>query len=326
MLKFIQNFTYIILQIILLPLAILGSLYAINKEKKVSKRLYISYTAGQVIQGQWLMHYFKIRKDKNIIKFIKKFPAESHLGLYLIFFAAIIANRISGFIPKAIKKDILQEISSYSFLFYRTKKFDQIIEENINKVKQFVIIGAGFDLRSIKFYNKDLKVFELDQKNTQDIKIQTLKEAKIYKKNIKYINCDLNNYNWADSLITNGFKTYEKTLFLFESVSCYINKPTVENIYRKISNICPKGSLIAQDFYSTNFLHGNEFKRVKNGKKVVENFGEPWDFTIDMTTNPKKEINKLLSKNNLSVIETFICGEKSTKSKNPFYAISLSSL
>ena len=67
-------------------------------------------------------------------------------------------------------------------------------------------------------------------------------------------------------------------------------------------------------------------KRVKNGKKVVENFGEPWDFTIDMTTNPKKEINKLLSKNNLSVIETFICGEKSTKSKNPFYAISLSSL
>jgi len=326
MLKIYQNLTYIILQIILFPISLVGGIYTFNKEKIVSKKLNISYTAGQVIQGQWLMHYFKIREDNNIIKFIKKFPAESHIGFYMIFLAAILANKISGFTPKAIKKEILQEISSYSFLFFRTKKFDQIIKDNISSVQQFVILGAGFDLRSLRFYNHNLQIFELDQKNTQDIKITTLKNANILNDKIRYINCNLNNNDWLDKLIKNGFQINKKTLFLFESVSCYLDKNTVVKILSKISKSCSKGSLIAQDFYSTNFLHGNEFRRVEKGKKLIEKFGERWKFTLDMTENTNNEIDKFLSINKLSSKEIYVCGEKKTKSKKPFYAISLSSI
>ena len=326
MLKLFQNLTYIILQIVLLPISLIGGLYTFNKEKIVSKKLNISYTAGQVIQGQWLMHYFNIREDNNIVKFIKKFPAESHIGFYMIFSAAILANKISGFIPKAITKRILEDISSYSFLFFRTKKFDEIIKKNINSVQQFVILGAGFDLRSLRFNNKKIQIFELDQKNTQDIKITTLKRANILNEKIKYVSCDLNNEDWLDKLITNGFQVDKKTLFLFESVSCYLEKDIVENVLSKISQSCLKGSLIAQDFYSTNFLHGNEFRRVQKGKKLIEEFGERWRFTLDMKDNTNKEIDKLLSNNKLSSKETYVCGERKTKSKNPFYAISLSTV
>ena len=326
MLKFFQNLTYIILQIILLPISFIGVIYTFNKEKIVSKRLNISYTAGQVIQGQWLMHYFNIREDNNIIKFIKKFPAESHIGFYMIFSAAILAYKVSGFIPKAISKKILDDISSYSFLFFRTKKFDQIIKKNINSVQQFVILGAGFDLRSLKFKDKNLQIFELDLKNTQDIKLATLKRSNILNETIKYVSCDLNNEDWLDKLIVNGFQQDKKTLFLFESVSCYLDKEKVEKILSKISQSCAKGSLIAQDFYSTNFLHGNEFRRVRKGKKLIEKFGERWRFTLDMTDNTNKEIDKLLINNHLSSKETYVCGERKTKSKKPFYAISLSTV
>jgi|TARA_B110000858_G_scaffold55433_1_gene64406 methyltransferase (TIGR00027 family) len=323
MIKLSQYLTYGILQLLFLPVSVLGAFYAFQKEKYISKKLNISYTAGQVIQGQWILHFFGIREDKKIIKFIKNFPAESHIGFYMMMLPAIIANKITGFTPTALVKKNLKKISSYSFLFFRTMKFDSIISQNINFVDQLVIIGAGFDLRANSIKNSNIKIFELDKKNTQDLKIKTLQKAKIYDNNITYINCDLNNKNWSDDLINNGFDKSEKTLFLFESVSCYLEKEIVENTFEQISSISVKGSLLAQDFYSTKFLHGSEFRRVKKGKELIKKFGENWKFTLDMSKDIKEELKLLFNTNNLVEKELFICGKNSTKSKEPFYAISL---
>ena len=324
MTRFFQNLTYILLQIILLPISLIGMTYANYKQQKNSKKENISYTAGQVIQGQWILHFFNIRNDNNIINFIKNFPAESHIGFYMMFSAAIIANKLVKFIPKALIKNNLDDISSYSFLFFRTKKIDQLVKDNIEKVEQFVILGAGFDLRSIRFYNDKLKIFELDKKNTQNLKLKTLKKAKISSKNISYIECDLNNSYWSINLINNGFNKNKKTLFLFESVSCYLEEKIVNNVLSTINNISAKESIVIQDLYSTRFLHHDEFLRVKRGKKLIKKFGENWNFTISMDNNVEFEISKLLEKHNLTSKETYICGKNSTKSKNPFYAISLS--
>ena len=324
MIRILQNFTYILLQIFLLPISLIGMSYANYKQQKNSKKAKISYTAGQVIQGQWILHYFNIRKDYNIIKFIKNFPAESHIGFYMMFSAAILANKLVNFVPKALIKNNLDEISSYSFLFFRTKKIDQLVKDNIENVEQFVILGAGFDLRSIKFNNVKLKIFELDKKNTQKLKLDTLKKAKIITNNISYIEFDLNNSDWSIDLIKQGYKKNKKTLFLFESVGCYLEENIVNNILTTINNISSKGSIVIQDLYSTRFLHKDEFQRVKRGKKLIQNFGENWNFTINMDNNVESEISKLLEKNNLIPLENYICGKNSTKSKNPFYAISLS--
>ena len=324
MIRILQNLTYVLLQIILLPISLIGMIYANYKQQKNSKKAKISYTAGQVIQGQWILHYFNIRKDYNIIKFIKNFPAESHIGFYMMFSAAILANKLIKFVPKALIKNSLDDISSYSFLFFRTKKIDQLVKCKIEKVEQFVVLGAGFDLRSIRYNNDKLKVFELDKKNTQNFKLNTLKKAKIITNNISYIECDLNNSDWSIDLIKQGFKKNKKTLFLFESVGCYLEENIVNNILSTIKSISAKGSIVIQDLYSTRFLHQDEFQRVKRGKKLIQNFGENWNFTINMDNNVESEISKLLEKNNLIPLENYICGKNSTKSKNPFYAISLS--
>jgi len=324
MIRILQNLTYILLQIILLPISLIGMMYANYKQQKNSKKAKISYTAGQVIQGQWILHYFNIRKDYNIIKFIKNFPAESHIGFYMMFSAAILANKLVNFIPKALIKNNLDDISSYSFLFFRTKKIDQLVKDNIEKIEQFVILGAGFDLRSVKFNNDNLIIFELDKKNTQKLKLDTLKKANISTKNISYIECDLNNNEWSNDLINNGFNKNKKTLFLFESVSCYLEEKIVNKVLSTINNISAKESIVIQDFYSTRFLHQDEFLRVKKGKKLIKKFGENWSFTINMDNNVELELSMLLEKHNLTSQETYICGKNSTKSKNPFYAISLS--
>jgi hypothetical protein len=55
----------------------------------------------------------------------------------------------------------------------------------------------------------------------------------------------------------------------------------------------------------------------------VKKFGENWKFTIDMSKDINKEIEQLFKTYNLINEEVFICGEQSTKSKEPFYVISL---
>ena len=172
--------------------------------------------------------------------------------------------------------------------------------------------------------NVKLKIFELDKKNTQKLKLDTLKKANISTKNISYIECDLNNNEWSNDLINNGFNKNKKTLFLFESVSCYLEEKIVNKVLSTINNISAKESIVIQDFYSTRFLHQDEFLRVKKGKKLIKKFGENWSFTINMDNNVELELSMLLEKHNLTSQETYICGKNSTKSKNPFYAISLS--
>ncbi len=55
--------------------------------------------------------------------------------------------------------------------------FDRIMEKNVENVEQVVIMGAGFDLRVLKYTEgKNVKVFELDQENTQNLKIETMKK------------------------------------------------------------------------------------------------------------------------------------------------------
>ena len=49
--KVIQILIVIILQVILLPIAIIGMIPAVYKEMVVSKRLGASFTAGQVVQS-----------------------------------------------------------------------------------------------------------------------------------------------------------------------------------------------------------------------------------------------------------------------------------
>ena len=68
MTRFFQNLTYVLLQIILLPISLIGMIYANYKQQKNSKKENISYTAGQVIQGQWILHYFNIRNHLFLLR------------------------------------------------------------------------------------------------------------------------------------------------------------------------------------------------------------------------------------------------------------------
>ena len=95
--KLFQIILYIPIQIIFIPFAIIGIIYGIYKEMVNSKKLGVSFSAGQALQYRWFMHYFDTRPDPLSVAFTKKFPCESHFGLWTTMGALIISQRLFGF-------------------------------------------------------------------------------------------------------------------------------------------------------------------------------------------------------------------------------------
>lgn len=318
--KFFQIILYIPIQIIFIPFAIIGLAAGFYKEMRIGKKLGVSYSAGQALQYRWIMHYFNTRPDPLSVAFIKKFPCESHFGLWSVMGALIISQRIFGFTTRLGKIVKSGEETLDSTAGIRVLMFDRIMEKHVDEMEQIVLPGSGFDLITLRYTKeKKVKVFELDQVNTLNIKVETLKKARIQHDWVTYIPVDYANESWVDKLLEAGFDKTKKTLFLWESVSLFLEPGVVKESLMKIADLCTDGSVIAQDFYSKAFISGEISKIAKKQKNLIERMGEPWKFGIDMSNDPKAAVGTFLEDCKLKMTEYIQFGEK--LDIKPFYCI-----
>jgi len=315
-----QIILYIPIQIVFIPFAIIGLVDAMYKEMRISKKLGVSFTAIQSLQYRWIMHYFDTRPDSLSVTFIKKFPCESHFGLWSTFGALIISQRLFGFTTKFGKVDELGKETIVSTPGRRVLLFDRIMEKYVDDMEQIVIPGAGFDLIALHFTKgKEVRVFELDQVNTLNIKVETLKKAGIEHDWITYIPVDYSNESWVDKLLGAGFDKAKKTLFLWQSVSLFLEADAVKETLVEMADLCVDGSIIAQDFYSKAFILGETSITVKRSSGMMGKMGEPWKFGIDMSDDPKAAVESFLEECGLKMTEFTQFGEK--LDIEPFYCI-----
>ncbi len=318
--KLFQIILYIPIQIIFIPFAIIGLIDAIYKEMRKSKKLGVSFTANQALQYRWIMHYFNTRPDPLSVAFIKKLPCESHFGLWSTLGALIISQRLFGFTTRLGKVDEPGEETFLSFPGPRVLMFDRIMEKYIDEMEQIVIPGVGFDLIALQLTKgKKVKVFELDQVKTLNVKVETLKKAGIKHDWITYIPVDYSNKSWIDKLLGGGFDKTKKTLFLWQSVSLYLEADIVKETLREMADLCVDGSIIAQDFYSKAFASGEYSKMAKRYLSIIEKMGEPSKFGIDMSNDPKAAVESFLKECGLKMTEYIQFSEK--LDIEPFYCI-----
>jgi len=318
--KLFQIILYIPIQIIFIPFAIIGLIDGVYKEMGKSKKLGISFSAGQALQYRWIMHYFNTRPDPLSVAFIKKFPCESHFGLWSTLGALIISQRLFGFTTKLGKVVEPGKETLSSCAGVRVLMFDKIMEKYVDEMEQIVIPGVGFDLIALLLTKgKKIKVFELDQVKTLNVKVETLKKAGIKHDWITYIPVDYSNESWVDKLLEAGFDKTKKTFFLWQSVSLFLDADIVKETLKKMADLCVDGSIIAQDFYSKAFSLGETSKIVKRNMGLIEKMGEPWKFGIDMSNNPKAVVESFLIECGLKMTNYTQFGEK--LDIIPFYCI-----
>jgi len=320
LIRFCQIMLYIPIQIIFIPFAIIGILDGIYKGMGKSKKLGVSFTACRALQYRWFMHYFNTRPDSLSVAFTKKFPCESHYGLWSTMGALILSQRLFGFTTKLGQVPEPGEENLVSMVGRRVLLFDRIMENYVDEMEQIVLPGAGFDLIALHFTKeKNISVFEFDQAKTLNVKGETLQKAGIKHDWITYIPVDYANESWDEKLLEAGFDKTKKTLFLWQSVSLYLEADVVKETLRKMADLCGDGSVIAQDFYSKAYISGEMSKIAKRSSRMMGRMGEPWVFGIDMSDNPKAAVESFLKDCGLKMTEYIQFGEK--LDIEPFYCI-----
>ena len=316
--KSVGIFVFIILQIIFLPLTILGFMIAIFKPIYVSRKMGVSSTAIDVLYVRCMMHIFNQRKDGQAYKLLRCLPNASAFGMWLFLFPWYIKYVINSKVPTIAKAPKEGYESVISLVSARTPFFDRIIKKHLNSIEQFVFMGAGYDTRSFTILqNKGKTIYELDQKKTQRSKIEGIKAAGLDPSFITFVPIDFSNESWVDKPKEAGFDTSKKTMFLWEGVTPYLKEKDVLSTLKGIHEISAPGSILAFDVYSHNFVTGDFSWLVKKAKDLFAITNEKFLFGLNMSGNYKAKLEQFLNIGPYELGEYMFFGHQN-KQKEPF--------
>ena len=177
----------------------------------------------------------------------------------------------------------------HEHLIARTRFIDDLIEKSTaDGVEQYVILGAGYDMRAHRLdLPSSLKIFEVDQ-----LEVQARKRAKLsadldVRENVIYVPVDFTYQSLTDQLLAAGFEHNNSTVFTLEGVSQYITKEAVRSTIEELSSITENADSIFFLSYVDRLLNDdpkacfgqgypNAEKRAKRIIDLSASVGEPW--------------------------------------------------
>ncbi len=276
----------------------------------ISKRLGVSSTAIEIINGRWTMDKFGLKKDSATVKLFNVLPNTTVIGQWFALFPLYLLKQITGenLIYPIFKE--APDATLANLVTSRTVFFDKILKRSFKKSEQFVVMGAGFDTRCYGNLVKDtLKLYEMDKKQTQELKKNNLQKANIDASNVHFVDVDFSTESWSEKLIAAGYDKNKTTTFLWEGVTLYLTEKDVSKTLSEIQQNAATGSIIVADFYSLDFVKG----KLVPGKKALEMTDEELGFGIDFEGNSSKELESLIESTNMKLGQVYFMGSKTKK-------------
>jgi methyltransferase (TIGR00027 family) len=219
----------------------------------------------------------------------------------------------------------MEALGSARLLIARTRFIDDRFEAALRDgIRQFVMLGAGFDTRAYRFADKlrEALVIEVDQPEMQLLKVQRIKEVVGgIPDHVTLAPIDFTTMKLGDVLSSAGFKPDQKALFIWEGVTMYLPEESIKEVLRWIAGHTHPGSSIVFDY-----TYGSAIQFFKNinmdqlpevAKQAVQRFrnltaGEPWVFGLP-DQNEKAflndlgfEIREILGVNSAEAIQKYL--------------------
>jgi methyltransferase (TIGR00027 family) len=171
---------------------------------------------------------------------------------------------------------------------------DQVRAAVAAGIKQYVLLGAGFDARALRMRElQDAQVFEVDRPETQQEK-RAKHEAYGVKPGarVHYVGIDLQQCDDLNAeLAAHGFDLSQRSQFIWEGVTNYLDAATVERTLACISRAAA-GSRLVFTYVHRGLLDGSvTFDGSAKPLHAVRRLGEPWTFGLD-----PREVPAFLSK------------------------------
>lgn len=308
---------FVLLQIAFIPLTIFGVVLVGYKQMAVSKKLGVSQTGIEILNGRWTMDVFDIRKDEATVKLANAIPNTSTFGLWLFLFPFWVKYKLSGtyFLYPRVPAEGDESITD--LVAARTLYFDAIIERVVNDVEQFVLLGAGYDTRAYgALRDRGLEFFEVDQNPTQALKIETLEAAGIDASHVTFVEVDFSKDDLFGKLAANGYDSSKKTLFLWEGVTLYLSGEDVRKTIRDVRENSAKGSVIVADIYGERML---KLGTNAAGKKTLDYTNEGLGFGLSFASDYEGDLKGFLESEGVTQGESHFMGKNSPK--GPFVVV-----
>ena len=314
----ISYVVYIILQLLCIPLAIVGIAITGYKQIKVSAKLGVSQTAIEILNGRWTMDIFGMRSDPATVALAKALPNTSTNGLWVTLFPLWVKYKISGkwaiypTLPPEGQEKIMNLVPS------RTMYFDGILQRELVDAEQFVMMGAGYDTRAFRedIRDKSVKIFELDQTTTQRQKLGILESLGFNVGDVSFLEVDFRTDDIFEILKGAGYDPNKKTVFLWEGVTLYLTETEVTATMTQVLENASKGSILVADFYGTRMLR---IGQTGPTKKTLDETNEDMVFGFDFSSNWVQTLETFATDRGYAPGETHFMG--SDDKNGPFVAV-----
>lgn len=131
-------------------------------------------------------------------------------------------------------------------LMARTRFFDaQVLGALQRRVSQVVILGAGYDDRSMRFRTPGVRFFEVDHPATQQDKRQRLSRIDPTLEGITLVPADFRTDDVATRLAAAGHDASAPTLFLAEGLVVYFEPDGIVRLLSAVRSRAAEGSTLA---------------------------------------------------------------------------------
>src|SRR4029079_15332186 len=114
---------------------------------------------------------------------------------------------------------------AFGYFNARTQYFDDVLlQEARAGVEQVVILGAGFDSRSIRFSDalRTARVFEVDMPEVLSLRTERLLPGQQTTTSAIAVPIDFEHEDLGEALRRHGYASGARTLFLWEGVTYYL--------------------------------------------------------------------------------------------------------
>ncbi len=295
-----------------LPFLVVGYVTWVGKILLFSRRSAASSTVLASFYTRWMQHQLRTRRDDAAARLMRVLPNVSQPGLHLLSDPTILVRRLTGYIPKMYQYPYPGVPPMNDQPAARTTFYDAALARHLGEIEQMVVLGAGLDTRSYRLPpSTPVRCFEVDTPASQRFKQAMLRHAGVDAGRVTFVPADFENQDWFEQLLAAGFDPGKRTIFLWESVTMYLDRSSVESTLRRIARTAPR-SAVAFDYISTELLGGGSlFWRY--GKAVVRFMGEPWTFGLDMSPPAAKTAAAFVQSCGLTLEEFRTFGEETAE-------------
>ena len=306
-----------LIQIALLPLGIISYVIFVVNLVAYSRRTGSAATVLASLYTRYMQHMLGERRDAPAARLMTAMPNVSPLGLRLTTVPTLAANGLTGYVPKIYRYPYVGTPPMNHQATGRTTFYDMTVQRYLAAgIDQLVILGAGFDTRAYRLpANASVRCFEIAAPKTQAFKREMLAKAGIDARRVTFVPADFEQEDWLEKLTAAGFDPDKPSIFIWESVTMYLEPSAVESTLRKIAGLAP-GTALAFDYFSAELLESRSLF-MRYARAVIKLTGEPWKFGIDNTPPARERVAEFLASCGLTLEEQRNFGPETARKGPP---------